>query len=264
MPEIIKKLSITQFLRSKPQFLPLTFIDPGDGNDPLQVIAGEKVKTGNKPDVDEATDGRTFKWVFVEAVGGNNPDKRKGFVSDAFLVAENADVPTPGVFDPFPASVEKTAFADACVMQAELNAVNPAYLFALAFVQSGSQWSDTEVKTNDPANAATIGAYQFTPQTWQDLLKLAELSGLTADQIKFPTAQCVVAAVLTSKSASALGGLIPNVGLSAVALYLTFMFADDNSFGSNAAAMRRKPRRVRHVRTSSGRSIRMTQNARRF
>ena len=236
MPEVIKKVSLTQFLRREPKFLPLSFIDPGDGNASLQVIVGEKVKTGAKPDVEEATGGKTFKWVFVEAIEGNDPEKRKGFVSDTNLVAEDTDVPEPGVFEPFPASVEKAVFADACVMQAELNATNPAYLYVLAFVQSGAQWSATEVKTSDPDGAASIGVYQFTNQTWGELLKLAELNDLAPDQIKFPTAQCVVAAVLESKSASLLKGLLGGRGASAVDLYLAHMFADDKSFGSNAAA----------------------------
>ena len=236
MAEVIKKVSLTQFLREEPKFLPPSFIDPGDGNLALQVIVGEKVKTGAKPDVDEATGGRTFKWVFVEAIGGSNPGKRKGFISNEFLVAEETSVTEPDVFEPFPATVEKAVFADACVMQAELNATNPAYLYALAFVQSGAQWSATEVKTSDPAGAASIGVYQFTNQTWEELLKLAELNDLAPDQIKFPTAQCVVAAVLELKSASLLKGLLGGRGASAVDLYLAHMFADDKSFGSNAAA----------------------------
>jgi hypothetical protein len=235
MAEVIKKVSLTQFLRAEPKFLPPSFIDPGDGNLALQVIAGEKVKTGTKPDVDEVAGERTFKWVFVEAIGGSNPGKRKGFVSSEFLVAEENEVLEPGVFEPFRAIVEKAVFADACVMQAELNAVNPAYLYALAFVQSGTQWSATEVKTSDPDGADAIGVYQFTKQVWEDLLKLAELVDLPADQIKFPTAQCIVAAVLESKSASLLKGLLGH-GASAVDLYLAHMFADDKSFGANAAA----------------------------
>ena len=236
MAEVFKKVSLTQFLRKEPKFLPPSFIDPGDGNLSLQVIVGERVKTGNKPDVDEATTGKTFKWVFVEATQGNDPEKRKGFISNEFLVADETNVPEPGVFEPFALSVEKAVFADACVMQAVLNAVNPAYLYALAFVQSGTQWSATEVKTSDAAGAASSGVYQFTQQTWDDLLKLAELNGdLASDQIKFPNAQCVATAVLASKSTSALKGLIPDRGASAVDLYLAHMFAEDKTFGSSGA-----------------------------
>jgi hypothetical protein len=237
MAEVIKKkVSLTQFLRREPKLLPLSFIDPGDGNSSLQVLAGETVNTGAKPDVEEVTGGRTLKWVFVEAIGGNDPGKRKGFVSSEFLVAEEVVVPEPGIFEPFPPSVEKAAFADACVMQAEFNATNPAYLYALGFVQSGDQWSATEVKTSDPAGAASIGVYQFTPQTWEDLLNLVELNDLTAEQIKFPSAQCVVTAVLAAKSTSALKGLMAGRGASAVDLYLAHMCVEDKTFGATAAA----------------------------
>jgi spore germination cell wall hydrolase CwlJ-like protein len=102
--------------------------------------------------------------------------------------------------------------------------------------RAGGQWTATDVTTNDPAGALAFGVYQFTKETWAELLKLADNEGLTADQIKFPTAQCVVAAVLAAKSASLLKGLITDRGVSAVDLYLAHMFSDDKSFGSNATA----------------------------
>lgn len=236
MVVVVKKVLLSQFLRKEPKFLPLTFIDPGDGNGNLQVLEGEKVNAGARPDVDEATDGRSFKWVFVEAIGGIDPQKRKGFISDKLLVDENTDVAESPGFEPFPLKVTREAFADSCYVQAELNKTNPAYLYVLAFAQSGGQWTATDVTTNDPAGALAFGVYQFTKETWAELLKLADNEGLTADQINFPTAQCIVAAVLAAKSASLLKGLITDRGLSAVDLYLAHMFADDKSFGSNAAA----------------------------
>ena len=203
---------------------------------PLRVFAGEKVKTGAKPSATEQVGGSTVTWVFVEATSGHSLDKRKGFVDDVFLVAEDtAGIVPAGGFNPFPLQVKKTEFADACYVQSELSKTNPAYLYALAFAQSGNQWSDTDVKTSDPDGALAFGAYQFTKETWTELLKLAELNDLTADQIKSPTAQCVVAGVLASKSADLLNGLITDRGISAVDLYLAHMFADDKSFGSNAA-----------------------------
>jgi len=182
---------------------------------PLRVFAGEKVKTGAKPSTTEIIGGTTITWVFVEATSGANVEQRKGFVDDHFLVDENNDIPVSSGFQPFPAQVSRPDFADACLTQAEQNATNAAYLYALAFVQSGSQWST---------------------KTWQELLQLAELRGLTAEQIKFPTAQCVVAAVLASKSATMLKGLLPAHSLTAVDLYLAFIFVGAGTFGSNAAA----------------------------
>jgi spore germination cell wall hydrolase CwlJ-like protein len=233
MPEIVtKKVFADQFLRSKGK-KDSAFVELDD--EELQVFAGEKVKTGAQDAVVETIDGNLITWVFVEAIE-DNPDKRKGFVSAGALVPEGTDVAKSGGLKPFPAHVEKAEFADSCYVQAELSKTNPAYLYALAFVQSGQNWSDTEVKIDDPADALAFGVFQFTKDTWAKLLQLPELSGLTADQIKFPTAQCVVAAVLASKSSSLLKGLVTDHGLSAVDLYLAHMFVEDNSFGSNSAA----------------------------
>jgi spore germination cell wall hydrolase CwlJ-like protein len=239
MAEVIKKLRKTQFLRKEPKALPLTFIDPGDGGGSLQVIRGEKVKTGAKLEVDELdpnVEGKTIKWVFVEAVDGQHIEKRKGFVSDEMLAPENEDIDQPAGFQPFVAQVERAVFADACYVQAELNKTNPAYLYALAFTQSGDDWDDIHVKTNDPGDALAFGVFQFPKDTWELLLKLPETGGLNAEQIKFPTAQCVIAALLAAKSASLLKGLITDRPLTAVDLYLAHLFADDGSFGSAASA----------------------------
>jgi spore germination cell wall hydrolase CwlJ-like protein len=228
-----KKMLADQFLRAKPKFNSDLVALAGE---PLQVFAGEKVKTGAKDPVAETVNDTQITWTFVEAVSGDDVDQRKGFVSGGALVDEGADVAQSGGFQPFPASVSKAEFADACYVQAELQSTNPAYLFALAFVQSGNQWGADEVKTADAADAPAVGVYQFTGDTWAALLQLADTSDLTLDRIKFPTAQCVVAAVLASKAATLLKGLITDRGVSAVDLYLAHMFAEEKSFGSNAAA----------------------------
>jgi spore germination cell wall hydrolase CwlJ-like protein len=203
---------------------------------PLRVFAGEKVDAGAKDSVDEKIhDTLTITWIFVEAISGANVNERKGFVDDRFLVDETEEVPVPGGFKRFPEKPGKDEFADACFVQAELNKTNPAYLFALAFAQSGAQWTANEVTITDPAGAPALGVYQFTQATSDELRKLAELNDIAASEIRFPTAQCVVAAVLASKSADLLKGLITDRGLSAVDLYLAHMFVDDKTFGSNAA-----------------------------
>jgi hypothetical protein len=250
MPQIvIKKVSSSQPLLTEPRNDSDQVVLNGL---PLRVFAGEKVKTGTKDPVTENVNGVTITWVFAEATSGLNVDLRKGFVDDEFLDDENADVPEVLGLDPFPKTVTKAQFADSCYVHAELNNTNPAYLYALAFVQSGSQWGDDEIKTNDAVDALAFGAYQFTKGVWANLLKLAELNDLTAVQIKFPTAQCVVAGVLASKSATLLKGLITDRALSAVDLYLTFLFADDNSFGSNAAAKILEGEKQNAAQTSIG------------
>lgn len=235
MPEVVFK----KMLASQPLLKdPLNDSDQVVLDDvPLRVFAGEKVRTGTRPSATEQVGGNTITWVFVEATSGHSVEKRKGFVDDTFLVAEDAGGIVPvGGFNRFPLQVKKSEFADACYVQAELSKTNPAYLYALAFVQSGSQWSDTDVKTSDPDDAIAFGVYQFTKDTWASLILLAELNDLTGDLIKSPTAQCVVAAVLASKSADLLKALVTDRGISAVDLYLAHMFADDKSFGSNSAA----------------------------
>ena len=237
MTEVLRKVLVTQFLRSEPKFLPLTFIDPGDGSAKLQVLEGEKVKVGAKPDVDQTVDERPFKWVFVEATEGQQVEKRKGFISNEFLGPEDSLVPVSPGFEPFSTEVNKEDFATTCYLQALLNGTNPAYLYALAFALSGDQWSDTDVKTNDAADAPTFGVFRFPNETWQHLISAPEATNILPEDIKFPDVQCIVAAILAAKSASLLKSIITDRGLSAVDLFLAHLFADSEGFGSNATAM---------------------------
>lgn len=234
MPNIV----IRKVLASQP-----LLVEPSDDSDqvildgvPLRVFAGEKVKTGAKAAVTEQLDGQTIKWVFAEAIGGLDAEKRKGFVDDKFLTGVETDVPEIVGAELFPAEVEKSDFADTCYVQGTLDKTNPAYLYALAFAQSGTQWSDTKVKTDEPAGTSAIGVYQFTKDTWAALLELPEADGLTTEQISSPTAQCIVAAGLATRAADSLKGLVTDHGVSAVDLYLAHLFADDKSFGSKSAA----------------------------
>jgi hypothetical protein len=236
MAEVLKRVLATQFLRSEPQFLPLTFIDPGDGGAKLQVLAGEKVRVGAKPDVDETVDGRSFRWVFVEATDGQQIEKRKGFVSNEFLGPDESVVPVSDGFEPFSAQVSREEFATTCYLQAILNETNPAYLYALAFTLSGDQWSATDVKTNDAADALAFGVFHFTTETWERLISEPEATNILPDDIKFPNVQCIVAAILAAKSANLLKSLITDRGLSALDLFLAHLFADSEGFGSKAAA----------------------------
>jgi hypothetical protein len=231
-----KKVLVDQFLRSEPKFLPLTFIDPGDGGGKLQVLAGEKVLVGAKQDVDETVDGRPFKWVFVEATEGQQVEKRKGFVENEFLGPEESVVPVSEGFQPFSTQVNREDFASTCYLQAMLNETNPAYLYALAFASSGDQWSATDVMTNDPPDAQAFGVYRFPKETWQHLISEPEATNILPEDIKFPDVQCIVAAILAAKSAKLLKAKITDRGLSAVDLLLAHLFADNEAFGSNAAA----------------------------
>jgi hypothetical protein len=200
---------------------------------PLRVFAGETVKTGAQESVTEQLDDLTVKWIFVEAIAGLNADKRKGFVDDRFLVAEGAATPEILGVPPFPTELTKEDFVDACVVQAALFQTNPAYLYALAYALSGKQWSETQVRTSDPANAEAVGVFRFPKETWSSLL-VDDAKDIQTSWIKFPDAQCVVAAIVAAKSADLLKDLITDRSISAVDLLLAHLFADNKSFGSNA------------------------------
>ncbi|MGY4255284.1 hypothetical protein ACVI1L_002352 [Bradyrhizobium sp. USDA 4516] len=233
----MKKVIVTQFLRSEPKFLPLTFIDPGDGGGKLQVLFGEQVNVGAKPDVDETVDGRSFKWVFAEATAGQQVEKRKGFVSDEFLGPDGTAIPVSGGFEPFATQVNKEDFASTCYLQAALNVTNPAYLYALAFALSGDQWSASDVKTDDPVDAPAVGVFRFPKETWQRLISEPEATNVLPEEIKFPEVQCIVAAICAAKSAKLLKGKITNRELTALDLFLAHLFADTLNFGSDAVAV---------------------------
>jgi hypothetical protein len=230
MTDAMMKVLITQNLRKEPRRLS-DFVQSADGG-VLQVQASETAKTGAKPSQDEVVGNRTITWVFVEATAGASVDLRKGFVSDGALGSTDAVVAAPEAPVAFDEEVEKETFANACYLQAMSRRTNPAYLYALAFALSGDKWSDTLVKSSDPA-----GVFRFPKDTWAALLAEPEADGLQADQIKFPNAQCVVAAIIAAKSANLLQGVITDRPLSAVDLFLAHLFADDGSCGSNSAAV---------------------------
>lgn len=247
MPDTVMTVKASQPLLKEPR-------DDSDqvflNNVPLRVFGGEKVKTGAKDSVAEQVGDNLIHWVFVEAMSGANVDKRKGFVDDNFLVADGTGVPVVESFSPFPTQVDKEDFASTCYLQAELNGTNPAYLYALAFVLSGDQWSDTDVKTSDPPDAPAIGVYRFTKEVWQSLISEPEATNIQPEQIKFPEVQCIVAAIVAAKSADLLTASITDRGLNGVDLLLAHLCAGTKGFGSVAAAMVRQAEEVNKTQTA--------------
>jgi hypothetical protein len=234
MPDTVMKVKASQPLLEDPRDDSNQVVLDGV---PLRVFGGEKVKTGAKDSAIEQVGDNLIHWVFVEAMSGADVDERKGFVDDNFLVAEATDVPVVESFSPFPTQVDKEDFASTCYLQATLNGTNPAYLYALAFVLSGDQWSATDVKTNDPFDAAAFGVYRFTKEAWQSLISEPEATNILPEQIKFPEVQCIVAAIVAAKSANLLTATITDRGLNAVDLLLAQLCAGTKGFGSVAAAM---------------------------
>jgi hypothetical protein len=229
-----KKVLVDDTLRKEPR-RDSDFVVSSEG-DELQVRAGEVVNTGAKPSKDEVLPDRTITWVFVEATGGQFQNLRKGFISNGNLGPAEESVPSGEVFQFFHEQVGREDFANTCYVQANLNETNPAYLYALAFALSGDQWSATDVKSNDAADAAAFGVFRFPKEMWQLLLSEPEATGILPDEIKFPDVQCDVAAILAAKSANLLKSLITDRPLSAVDLFLAHLCADSTGFGSKAAA----------------------------
>ena len=230
MPEVIKSISSDDVLRKEPKAA--SDIELQSNGEPLEVKAGDKVKagTGTKPDAEETTGGKTTRWVFIESADG----KKKGYVAESNLV--DGDVEASAGFVPLPLEVERADFAATCFTQAARIPVNPAYLFALAFTQSGSQWSKTHVKATDAADATAFGVFQFTKATWKKLQAEPDLSDFTEDDIKFPALQCIAAGVLAEKAASAFRTSAADRDLSAVDLFLAHLFAGaDDKFGAESA-----------------------------
>jgi hypothetical protein len=228
-----KKVKSKDVLRKEPRRDSDVVVSPA--GEELLVLANEVVNTGAKPSQDEVLPDRTITWVFVEATGGQLQDLRKGFLSNGNLGPVGDSVPTTEVFQFFHEQVGREDFGNTCYSQANLNDTNPAYLYALAFALSGEQWSATDVKTDDPADAPAFGVYRFTKETWQRLISEPEALGILPDEIKFPDIQCAVAAIVAGKSATKLKSLITRP-LSAVDLFLAQLCADTTGFGSKAAA----------------------------
>lgn len=234
---LIRKLTADQPLRKEGR----------DGSDAvaldgslLKVFAGEKVKTGMQDAITEQVGNEKFTWVFVEAIEGPNVDMRKGFVDGDFLVRE--DGPTlpfePKDDDMLPQELTRMEFANSCFLYALQFETNPAYLYALAYALSGSQWTETHVKTSDPG-----GVFRFSVETWERLRAEPEAKGIQAAWIKYPDAQCIVAAIVAAKAASQLKELVTDRDLNAVDLFIAHLFADTEGFGSEAAVKVLKARK---------------------
>jgi hypothetical protein len=235
MPEKVMKVNLTSPLRKEPRDASDQVV-AADGT-PLRVFGGEPVKTGGKDSVTEQVGDHSVTWVFVEATKPPDVANRKGFVNNKFLVDEATDVPVVVAFNPFSTHVDREDFATTCYLQATENSTNTAYLYALAFVLSGDQWSATEVKTDDAPEAPAVGVYRFTKEAWASLISEPEAEGILAEQIKFPEVQCTVAAIVAKKSADLLTATITSRGLNAVDLFLAHLCAGTKGFGSVASAM---------------------------
>src|SRR3954464_587710 len=204
MAEVPMKVLASQPLRKEPRDASGKVVSPGPFSVTLQVQRGETVKTGAKPPQEEATPEGKITWIFVEATEGQHIDLRKGYVTEDTLVSVETSVERSTGFKAFVDPEEKERFADACIEQATLNGTNPAYLYALASALSGDHWSPTHVTATESAG----GVFRFSATTWPSVLSNAGVGGLQPGDIKFPIAQCIVAAAVAAKAADKLKDLI--------------------------------------------------------
>jgi len=231
MAEVPMKVLASQPLRKEPRDASGKVVSPGPFSVTLQVQRGETVKTGAKPPQEEATPQGKITWIFVEATEGQHIDLRKGYVTEDTLVSVETSVERSTGFKAFVDPEEKERFADACIEQATLNGTNPAYLYALASALSGDHWSPTHVTATESAG----GVFRFSATTWPSVLSNAGVGGLQPGDIKFPIAQCIVAAAVAAKASDKLKDLIKDRGLNARDLMLAHLFVDTPDLWSKAA-----------------------------
>lgn len=194
------------------------------------ILQGEEVVVGEIHEEDDS--GEIIRWVHVESTA---QPERIGYVAQFDLADKSENIPIIPPIKLFDDEILKVDFAATCIMQSRFAQTNAAYLFAIAWVESGSHWDDKTVKNVDAAGATAHGIYQYTGEAWKMLIVDADGAGIGEDAIQFPSAQCVIAAIEATKSASLLKGLITDRDLSAFDLYLAHLLIDSGAFGSAGA-----------------------------
>ena len=167
-----------------------------DGNS-FSFRRGEPLERDDNKTVSEEKNGVIIRQWFWLSLGD-----RAGFVPHNPLNAEDIRspaieltdaIPPPAPFQLFDKTIPLELFAENCVRKAIRWDTNGAYLFALAFVESGDDWPDNEVSS--PEGTTTVGTFRFLPQTWQTLVdKLGSEQNIAMQDIVFPEPQTTFAA----------------------------------------------------------------------
>ena len=174
---------------------------------PFSFRHGEELERIDEKTVSQEKDGVIIRQWFWLKIG-----PREGFapfnpldptdVRSAVIQLEPG-TPVPVSFSLFDSQIDRSVFAENCVRKAIRWETNAAYLYALAFVESGSEWPAGKVSS--PAakvGEMTVGTFQFLPATWRTLVdKLGEDQTITADDILFPEAQTTFAAAQAGDAA---------------------------------------------------------------
>lgn len=128
--------------------------------------------------------------------------KGEGFI-DKKLTQEFV-TPTPGSGPDMPIhlrrDLELPALATLCYTNALRSGTNSAILLALAFAETGSQWTDTLAQAAD-SPSGRIGIYGFTQAEWDAALFGVGLElDIKSDHIRRVRAQCEVAGVVIGRA----------------------------------------------------------------
>lgn len=173
-------------------------LSPGDQ---LEIDADRTVKT-------DAANPMAVQWIwlfesdragFVPHVEGNLEDGAN------FAMPWDPGIPKRKLFSFFDETITRAEFAGSCVLNALVFGTNSAYLYALAFLESGADWPDDKVTSPAAATGQlAAGTFRFLPASWQDLVaRHGEEQFIGEADIIFPKAVTTVAAIAAKEQADA-------------------------------------------------------------
>ncbi len=152
------------------------------------------------------------------------PDDPDDFRSVAIKLDIN--VPEPESIDFFLPEVPIQVFAAGCVRKAIRWNTNAAYLFALAFVESGKQWPTNSVSSPPALNGQLgLGTFKFRPSTWRTLVeKIGKEEFISAGDAVYPQPQATFSAHQSGEFAKQFEKDLGDLHPTYIDLYLAHMF----------------------------------------
>ena len=123
-----RKVAVGQAL-VKTASIDAEYVKDADGNK-VRIGPGETVKAG-PPEV-EVQGTQSWTWVHIEQ------GDKKGYIEERFLDDADADIAKLPAVVIFEEEVSRTQFAEACFTHALIADANTAFLYALAFAESGA------------------------------------------------------------------------------------------------------------------------------
>ncbi|NBB49799.1 hypothetical protein GVN24_16105 [Rhizobium sp. CRIBSB] len=202
-----------------------------DGN-PFSFRFGEELERDDEKTVSEEKNGviiRQWFWLKIDRREGfapHNPLDPKDIRSP--VIELSPGTPPPFRFEFFDGQIDREAFVENCVRKAIRWQANAAYLFALGFIESGTDWPPGRVNSPEAKPGITpVGTFQFPPETWRTLVdKLGADQSIDAEDIVFPEAQTTFAA---SQAGDAAVELETNLGRkpSYLDLYLAHLLTNE-------------------------------------